>query len=382
MTANSLQRTADTGVMNMKEFRSFFLDEVERAYPEIERTERLPEALHRRAAEVGCYRLTLPVEYGGFGLGVMEYLPYLEASAQGPGIGRMLVHLTNGTWRPLSMFGNQTQRSIIARVATGDAIVAFCLTEQAGGTGRDIRSRAVRQGDVWRISGEKHLITFADRATHFILIAASDDRRSQESLTAFLIPRDTPGFEIDTSQHTMGLHGTGHAFLRYENMEVPDTQRLGAVGQGLEVALSFLDYSRVSLSCCMVGLAQRALDEAVAFAKRRSTFGKQISERQAMQGHIATMHADVEAGRHLVQHAAQLCANGAEYTAAAATAKLFCLNMIGRVTDLSLRVHGGWGYTKEAAIERVYRDARGFWFEEGTAEIQQLVVARHVLDQS
>jgi len=382
MNTQSLQRTADTGMMNIKEFRSFFLNEVERVYPEIERTERLPEAIHRRAAEVGCYRLTIPVEHGGYGLGVTEYLPYLEASAEGPGIGRMLVHLTNGTWRPLSMFGHDGQRSIIRRITTGDAIVAFCLTEQAGGTGRDIRSRAVREGDVWRISGEKHLITFADRATHFILIAASDDRRTQESLTAFLIPRSTPGFEIDTSQHTMGLHGTGHAFLRYENMVVPDAQRLGTVGQGLEVALSFLDYSRVSLSCCMVGLAQRALDEAVAFAKRRSTFGKQISERQAMQGHIATMYADVEAGRHLVQHAAQLCANGEEYTAAAATAKLFCLNMIGRVTDLSLRVHGGWGYTKQAAIERVYRDARGFWFEEGTAEIQQLVVARHVLDNA
>lgn len=382
MTTSSLQQAAVNETMSVTEFRSFFLGEVERAYPEIERTDRLPEILHRRAAEIGCYRLTLPAEYGGFGLGVMEYLPYLEASAEGPGIGRMLVHLTNGTWRPLSMFGHDGQRSIIRRITTGDAIVAFCLTEQAGGTGRDIRSRAVREGDVWRISGEKHLITFADRATHFILIAASDDRRTQESLTAFLIPRSTPGFEIDTSQHTMGLHGTGHAFLRYENMVVPDAQRLGTVGQGLKVALSFLDYSRVSLSCCMVGLAQRALDEAVAFAKRRSTFGKQISERQAMQGHIATMHADVEAGRHLVRHAAQLCANGAEYTAAAATAKLFCLNMIGRVTDLSLRVHGGWGYTKRAAIERVYRDARGFWFEEGTAEIQQLVVARHVLDNA
>jgi alkylation response protein AidB-like acyl-CoA dehydrogenase len=151
------------------------------------------------------------------------------------------------------------------------------------------------------------------------------------------------------------------------------------VGQGLEVALSFLDYSRVSLSNCMVGLAQRALDEAAAFSKKRTTFGQPIADRQAIQAHLADMHADVSAGRGLVRHAAELCDAGEDYTAAAATAKLFCLNMVGRVTDLSLRVHGGYGYTTDAPIERIYRDARGFWFEEGTAEIQQLVVARHVL---
>jgi len=369
-------------IVALDEFRSFFLKEVESVYPEVERTDSLPDAIHRRAAEIGCYRLTIPAEYGGWGLGFTRYLPYLEVSAHGPGIGRMLVHLTNGTWRPLHMFGNEAQRAIIPQVAEGSAVVAFCLTELAGGTGRDLSSRAVRNGNTWKISGEKHLITFADRATHFILVAASDDRRSQDSLTAFLVPRDTQGFEIDTSQHTMGLHGTGHAFLRYNDMEVSDVHRLGNVGQGLEVALSFLDYSRVSLANCMVGLAQRALDEAVAFSKRRVTFGKAIAERQAMQGHIAMMHTDIEAGRHLVEHAARLCENGEDYTAAAATAKLFCLNMVGRVTDLSLRVHGGWGYTKQAAIERIYRDARGFWFEEGTTEIQQLVIARHVLSNS
>ena len=130
----------------------------------------------------------------------------------------------------------------------------------------------------------------------------------------------------------------------------------------------------------MVGMSQRALDEATAFAKRRITFGRPISERQAVQAHLADMYADVSAGRGLVQAAAKKSRPGQDFTAEAATAKLFCLNMVGRVTDLSLRVHGGYGYTTNAPIERIYRDARGFWFEEGTQEIQQLVVARHVLD--
>lgn len=363
-----------------QEFKNFFVTEVEQAANEIEAAEAIPDRILKHAADLGVYRLTIPEEYGGWGLSVVDCLPYLEAAASGPGAGRMLMHLTNGVWRPLAMFGNEEQRALVPHIARGEKVVAFSLTEAAGGTGRDLHSRAVRDGDDWLISGEKHLITFADRADHFILVVATDSRKAKDSLTAFLVPKDHPGFEVVLGQHTMGLHGTGHAWLRYHDMRVPDSLRLGELGQGLDVALSFLDYSRVSLSCTMVGLAQRALDEASAFAKKRSTFGRPIAERQAIQIHLADMFADVSAGRGLVLRAATLCDAGEDFTAAAATAKLFCLNMVGRVTDHSLRVHGGYGYTKDAPIERIYRDARGFWFEEGTQEIQQLVVARHVLD--
>lgn len=368
-----------TTLPTVDQFRTFFVDDYEQWAGEIERTDVIPAEALSRAAELGAYRLTMPVEYGGYGMTVTDYLPYLEAAAMGQGSGRMLVHLTNGTWRALADFGNEAQREHIRGMASGDVVVAFCLTELAAGTGRDLRSLAVRDGSDWLISGEKHLITFADRADYFILVVATDERRTQDSLTAFLVPRDTPGFEIDATQRTMGLHGTGHAWLRYSDMRVADEHRLGEVGQGLDVALNFLDYSRISLSNSMVGLAQRALDEAVAFSKRRVTFGKPIAERQAMQTHLADMFADVSAGRGLVRAAAAACDAGVDFTAEAATAKLFCLNMVGRVTDLSLRVHGGYGYTTDAPIERIYRDARGFWFEEGTQEIQQLVIARHVL---
>jgi alkylation response protein AidB-like acyl-CoA dehydrogenase len=369
-----------TQAPSVEEFRRFFLEVYEQRSPEIEDTDVIPKDLLDEVAELGTYRLTVPVEHGGFGLGVLDYLPYLEAAAMGPGSGRLLVHHTNGLWRPLEWFGNEEQRGLIPQIASGAVVPAFALTEKAGGTGRDLHSTAARDGDVWRLSGEKHLITFADRAHWFIVVVASDARRAKDSLTAFLIPRDTEGFEIDLSQEMMGCHGTGHAFLRYDGMAVPDRHRLGEVGQGLEVALSFLDYSRVSLSNSMVGIAQRALDESARFAKRRVTFGQPIAKRQAIQAHLADMQADVEAGRYLVRHAAEKFQAGEAFTAEAATAKLFCLNMVGRVTDHALRVHGGYGYTKEAPIERIYRDARSFWFEEGTAEIQQLVVARNVLE--
>jgi alkylation response protein AidB-like acyl-CoA dehydrogenase len=367
------------GIPELNDFRAFFTGEVEAAAPEIERTDRIPQTVLDGAARIGAYRLTLPEPHGGFGLSTVELLPYLEAAAMGPGAGRMLVHLSNGIWRPILRYGNERQRAIVSRIGTGEAVVAFCLTEATAGTGRDLRSRAVRDGDGWLLTGEKHLITFADRADWFLLVAASDERAAKDSLTAFLIPRDTPGFGIDATQRTMGLHGTGHAWLRYDGMRLDDAHRLGAVGEGLDVGLYFLDYSRISLSACMVGLGERALEEAARFALRRATFGRPIAERQAIQAHLADMRADIDAGRGLVRRAAEAFDRGEEVSAAASTAKLFCLNMIGRVTDLALRVHGGFGYSVAAPIERIYRDARGFWFEEGTQEIQQLVVARKVL---
>ena len=368
-----------TTAPDIEEFRRFYRDVFEPRTAEIERTDEIPKDLLEQVAELGVYRLTVPTEHGGYGLALMDYLPFLEVAAHGPAAGRLLMHHTNGLWRPIEWFGNDEQRKLIPPIASGEVVPAFALTEKTGGTGRDLHSVARRDGDDWLISGEKHLITFADRADWFILVVATDEDRGKDPLTAFLIPRNTPGFEIDLSQTMMGCHGTGHAFLRYQDMRVPDSQRLGEVGQGLAVALSFLDYSRVSLSNSMVGLAQRALDEAASFAKRRVTFGKPIAERQAMQIALADMYADVNAGRQLVHAAARRFQRGEDFTTEAATAKLFCLNMIGRVTDRALKVHGGYGYTVDAPIERIYRDARSFWFEEGTQEIQQLVIARSVL---
>jgi alkylation response protein AidB-like acyl-CoA dehydrogenase len=363
-------------------FRTFFREEFESRSPEIEATDRIPEDLIHRTAELGALKLTIPPEWGGFGMSTVEAQPYIEAAAMGPAAGRMLVHVGNGLWRPLVRFGKPEQQRVVAGMASGEQCVAFAHTEKSGGPGRDLHSRAELSGSTWRVTGEKHLITFADRADWFILFAATDDRRMSDSMSAFLIPRNHPGLEIDATQTTMGLMGNGHAWLHFEAMEVSDDLRLGEVGHAQEIVRSFLTYSILSLTTCMVGLSQRALDEAVAYATRRRTFGKLIAERQIVQAHLADMEADVIAGRSLVRELATGYDAGADMEAFAAAVKLFCLNMVGRVTDISLRVHGGFGYTKEAAIERIYRDARGFWFEEGSQEIQQLIVARNVLARS
>jgi alkylation response protein AidB-like acyl-CoA dehydrogenase len=358
----------------LDEARALFLSHLEAHAAEAEANDAIPAGDLARFHALRLGALTLPAELGGIGLQPPDVMPYLEAAGMGPAWGRMLTHVSNGVWRPVARYGTPEQQEILPRMAAGEALIAFALTERTGGTGRDLHSRAERDGDAWRITGEKHLITFADRADAFLLTAASDDRRAGDSLTSFLLPRDTPGLHIEETQHTMGLAGTGHRSLRFDGMVVEDRHRLGPVGKGLEVAMCFLDYSRVSLSSCMVGTAQRALDEAVAFARQRVTFGRPIAERQAIQVHLADMHTEVAAARALVREAAH-----APEAATSATAKLFCQRMVGHVTDLALRVHGGIGYTAGMPIERLYRDARGYWFEEGTAEIQQLVVARHLL---
>lgn len=363
------------------EVKQFFLGPFEAAAPEIEASDQVPERLLREARELGVHGLTVPPDHGGFGLTLGQLEPYLAAAAQGPGCGRMLVHLSNGIWRPVLRYGNASQRALVQEMASGQITVAFALTEPEGGSGRDLHSRAIRVGDHWVLSGRKHLVTFGDRADWFLLTAASDERRAADSLTSFLLPRENSGLAVKPGQHTMGLKGTGHARLAYDRMRVDDAHRLGEVGQGLEVALSFLDYSRISLSICMVGLARRALDEAIAFARRRVTFGRPIAERESIRSLLAEMHADLAAAHALVVDAAAAFDRGDPITTIAATCKLFCLEMVGRVTDRALRIHGGFGYTTDAAIERIYRDARGFWFEEGTAEIQRLVIARGVLGE-
>ncbi|WP_432841518.1 acyl-CoA dehydrogenase family protein [Dactylosporangium sp. CA-092794] len=369
------------GLPTLGEFTEFFTTQFETYLPELERTDQVPDELIKAAAALGAFRLTIPREYGGLGLHVRDYLPYLEAAAMGPGAARMLVHVANGLWRPLLQFGTPAQRAIVQGMAEGSQRITFALTERGAGTGRDIETRAVRDGDGWRLTGEKHLITFADKVDYFIVIAATDDRKASDSVTAFLVPRDVEGFDIDLSQRTMGLAGTAHAFLTFTGAYVDDSARLGEVGQGLDVAFSFLDYSRLSLAACMVGMGRRALAETAAYTERRVTFGKAIARRQAIQMHIADMETDIAAGAALVRSVVDLIDAGESFTADAATAKLYCLKMIGRVTDHALQAHGGYGFTTDAAIERIYRDARGFWFEEGTAEVQQLVVARHVLQR-
>lgn len=363
------------------EVRAYVEDAGERWAERIERERRVPSQLWDELRELGYLRLAAPSEYGGHGLTLPRYLELLEILSMSHGSLRMIVHVCNGIWRPIAANANREQRErFVLPVVAGEIKVAFALTEPAAGTGADLRCSVERDGDTYYVSGEKHLITFGTIADYLLLIARVRGTEGAAGTLALMVPPRGPGVQASVMPESMGILGTDHAHLVFDRAPVPVANRLGEEGEGLAVALGgFLAPSRISLAMSCVGLAQRALELAVGYAQRRETFGRRLAQRQAISFKLAEMATDVEAARALVMHAARAWELDAEAVIQASMAKLFAGAMLQRVTDAALQVHGGIGYFSPTPIERVYRDARAQLFEEGTAEIQKMTIARELL---
>ena len=363
------------------EVRAYVENEGERWAELIEREHRVPAELWDDLRDRGYLRLAAPRDYGGEGIPLSRYLELLELFSMSHASLRMIVHVCNGIWRPLDSHATEEQRErFVLPQVRGEVKVAFTLTEPTAGTGADLRSSVVREGDTYYLSGEKHLITFGTIADYLLLFARTEGTRGAEGTVALMVPPRGEGVQAEVMPETMGVRGTDHAHLRFDRAPVPVANRLGAEGEGLDIALSgFLAPSRISVGMTCVGLAQRALDLALAYAERRETFGKKIATRQAIAFKLAEMATDIAAARSLVMHAARLWEGGGGADAESAMAKLFASEMLQRVTDAALQVHGGVGYWSSSPIERVYRDARAQRFEEGTAEIQKTTIARELL---
>lgn len=353
--------------------------ELEDLADEVDRTERFPQRAFELIRDADLMRLTLPERHGGEGMSLIDYFPVLQEVAKVHGTFRMFVHGANGMWRLVDMWGTQEQKDRWMPVARDGGIITFALTEPDNGTGRDITTVAERDGDEWVIKGRKHLISWAEEAELVHLIARTSDEPGAEA-TCFLVPRGTPGWNVVKLPHTMGCKGGSHDIVEIQDMRLPAESVLGAVGDGLQLGLrGFLDVSRLSIAVSALGLARRAFELVSDFTKQRVTFGKPIATRQAVRLSIAEMAADIYATQTAVDDASRRFDAGQPITAEAAICKYLGLEMVGRVTDRALRLHGGIGYTQAHTIERHYRDARALWFEEGTSEIQRLVIADDVL---
>jgi alkylation response protein AidB-like acyl-CoA dehydrogenase len=258
--------------------------------------------------------------------------------------------------------------------ADGSKSAAFALTEPDHGTGADVGTTATIDGDDYVINGRKWLITNSDFASHFMVICKIEGRPS-----IILVERDRDGFTREPLPELMGCKGGAHELLTFTDVRVPRANLLGEEGRGLEHMEETLEISRVLVAASSLGTAERSLELSVAFAKQRETFGKPIGERQAVQRYLAEMAVDVQALRMLLEDATRKYDEGRRIPAEASIVKLFGLEAVGRVTDKALLVHGGIGYTRRHRIERLYRDARLNWLEEGTPTIQQLVIARQLL---
>jgi alkylation response protein AidB-like acyl-CoA dehydrogenase len=362
------------------EIRDYIENEGERWTELIEAERQVPPEMWDELRERGYLRLAAPVSLGGRGLPFVRYLELIELFSRPHASLRMVVHVMNGLWRAMLPYANEEQieRFVKPQIAT-EIKVAFTLTEPDAGTGADIKSSVTREGDTYYLSGQKHLITFGCISDYLLLFARLEGTRGAEGTVALMVPAHGEGIENNLMPESMGVLGTDHAHLVFDRAPVPVVNRLGEEGEGLNVALGgFLVPSRISVAMTCVGLAGRALDLAVEYSQKRVTFGKPIASRQAIAFRLAEMATDLEAARQLTLYAAETWERTHEAAAESSMAKLFASEMLQRVTDGALQVHGGIGYFK-SPIERVYRDARAQRFEEGTVEVQKQTIVRSLL---
>lgn len=345
----------------------------------LEEEEKIPEKLveELRNGRFRFFGLTIPKEYGGEGWTALEWFTVLEELAKGYATVRLIAHTMNGLfWRPLLYFGTEEQRQrYLPKLASGEIWAANSLTEPEAGTGKDINSKAVKDGEDYILNGKKWLISLFPGYTKLIYAFAA----TEEGITSFLVDAPTKGLVLKPMEKMMGCVGPRHYNVIYKDCRVPAAAILGEKGKGLDVAFDMLHLSRVSIAFCEVGLAQRMLDLAIDYAKKRTTFGKLLAKRQAIQNNIAQMGTEIQAARLLAYEAAWKFDQGQNIVKEAAMAKMFGEQVLTRVSEMALRIHGGIGYTRAYPLERHFRDARSFHFEEGTEEIQKLLISRYLL---
>ncbi len=340
---------------------------------------RFPRETFRLLSEAGLLGLPYDAEYGGGDQPYEIYLQVIEelaASRLTIGLG-LSVHTL--ACHALATYGAKQQRSdFLPDMLGGGTLGAYCLSEPASGSdAASLRTKAVRDGEDWVLTGTKAWITHGGVADFYTVFARTGGEGAR-GITAFLVPGDAAGLQPAAPEKKMGLKGSPTAQLHFDGVRVSDTRRIGEEGQGFAVALAALDSGRLGIAACAVGLAQAALDEALAYATGREQFGRRIVDFQGLRFMLADMATQIEAGRALYLAAARLRDAGRPFTQQAAMAKLFCTDAAMRVTTDAVQVLGGYGYTQDFPVERYMREAKMLQIVEGTNQIQRMVVARHL----
>ena len=337
-----------------------------------------------KLAELGYMGMSVPEEYGGLGYDAVSYIVVIEELSYVSAALAILVavHNTVGAW-PIARFGTEEQkRTLLPRLAAGE-LGAFSLSEpDAGSDVASLTATARRDGDSYVLNGAKNWVTNGDHAAILNVFAKTDPKGNAHGITGFVVEAGTPGLAVGKHEDKMGLRSSDTVSLSLTDLRVPASRRLGEEGMGMKIALAALDAGRIGVAAQAVGVAQAALDQAVAHARVRRAFGKLLSDHGAIQTMLAEMERRVVSARLLMYRAAWLRDQGRSFTKEAAQAKLFATEAATYVTHRAIQVHGGYGYVKEYPVERLYRDARVFEIYEGTSEIQRLVIAREILRQA
>ncbi|GAA1888074.1 acyl-CoA dehydrogenase family protein [Actinomadura bangladeshensis] len=361
--------------------RSFVRDQVVPREEEIEETDAIPEALRRTSRDMGLFGYALPQEYGGLGLSLSEEVRLVFEIGYASPAFRSMFGTSNGiAGQVLVNSGTDAQKDAwLPKLASGEVIGAFALTEaEAGSDPSTLSTTAARDGDDYVVNGAKRFITNAPEADVFMVFARTGGAGSR-GISTFLVEKGADGLSVGPSDQKMGQRGAHTAEVFFDNVRVPADAMVGTEGTGFRTAMASLAHGRLSIAAVCVGLAQRILDETVAYARERSQGGKTIGEYQLVQGLIADSQTELYAGRSMVLEAARAYDAGEDTKQGPSCAKYFCSEMVGRVADRAVQVYGGMGYMRGVAVERFYRDVRLFRIYEGTSQIQQLVIARNLL---
>lgn len=366
--------------MMRKMVRDFAQAEIAPFVEKMEQGE-FPREILRKMGELGLMGIPIPEKYGGSEMDFTSYIIAIhELSRVSATVGVILsVHTSVGT-NPILYFGTEEQKQkYIPKLASGEYLGAFCLTEpSAGSDAGSLKSRAVKNGDHYVINGSKVFITNAGEADVYIVFASTNPALGSKGISAFIVEKDTPGLVFGKDEHKMGLHGSRTLQLTFEDMRVPAENLLGNEGEGFKIAMANLDAGRIGIASQALGIAEAAFEAAAGYAKERVQFGKPIAAQQGVGFKLADMATSVEAAKLLIYRAADMRQRGIKCGLEASMAKLFASKTAVDVTTEAIQVFGGYGYTEDYPVERYFRDAKITEIYEGTSEIQRIVISKQL----
>ena len=362
--------------------REFAESEVKPLAKEIDETCRFPLESFRKAAALGLAGIAFPESEGGAGFDHVGYVIVIEEIARVCASTAVILSVQNSLFcDPVHRFGSEEQKKhFLTPFLRGEKIGCYALTEpQAGSNAAALQTRAERKDDAYVVNGTKAWITNGGVADAAIVYVNTDPASGEKGISALIVKRGTPGFRVGKEEKKLGISATACVELSFSDCVVPVANRLGREGEGYKIALSTLDSGRIGIAAQATGIAQGAFEHALAYAQQRQAFGHPIADFQAIQFMLADMATEIDAARLLVRKAAWKQDSGARFSMEASIAKLFASEMSTRVTHKAIQIHGGYGYSREYPVERMYRDARITEIYEGTSEIQRLVIASWVL---
>jgi|TARA_R110000822_G_scaffold2089_5_gene10000 alkylation response protein AidB-like acyl-CoA dehydrogenase len=335
----------------------------------------------QQMGELGLLGMVVPEEWGGSYVDYVAYALAVEEVSAGCGAtgALMSVHNSVGCGPVLNYGTDEQKQTWLAKLASGEAIGCFCLTEpQAGSEAHNLRTRAVLENGEWVLNGAKQFVSNGKRASLAVVFAVTDPDLGKKGLSAFLVPTDNPGFRVERMEHKLGIRGSDTCAISLDNCRIPESALLGQRGKGLSIALSNLEGGRIGIAAQALGIARAAFEAALGYARERTQFGQALTEHQSIANMLADMHMQLNASRLLILHAARLRTAGLPCLTEASQAKLFASEMAEAVCSKAIQIHGGYGYLEDYPVERLYRDARITQIYEGTSEIQRLLIAREL----